>query len=129
ELHLGATGAEVTCAAGEVLVRTPTQMTLGPGDVLRVTRAGTLQKGRRADDEIAPWRRGLLSFRNRALADVLSDLNRHRRGRVMLGRAPLGQRQVSGVFHLDRPEQIVSHLVTTLELSRRDLPGGIVLLS
>lgn len=76
----------------------------------------------------APWRRGLLVFEDRPLAQVVEDINRHRRGRVVLARAGLGARRINGVFHLDRPDEIIGNLAASLRLAQFELPGGIVLL-
>ncbi|TCK29218.1 FecR family protein [Ancylobacter aquaticus] len=75
------------------------------------------------------WRRGLLVFENRPLAEVVDDINRHRRGRVVLARPGLGNRRVDGVFHLQRPEEIVENLVAALALTETRLPGNIVILT
>lgn len=74
------------------------------------------------------WRRGLLVFENRPLSEVVDDLNRHRRGRVVLARPGLGARRVDGVFHLQRPDEIVDNLVAALALTETRLPGNIVIL-
>lgn len=128
ELRITDRGAEITCAAGEIRVAAPVPHDLRAGDSLEVLATGEAVRSDRGPEEIASWRRGVLTFRKRRLADVLSVLNRHRTGRVLLRRAGLADRLVSGVFHLDRPDEIVSHLVTTLRLGRSDLPGRVVLL-
>src|SRR5690606_10596059 len=79
-------------------------------------------------DTAAAWRNGLLIFNDQPLADVIADLNRHRRGKVMLARGALGSRRVSGVFHLDRPEEILAHFEDTLHVRSMRLVGGVVLL-
>lgn len=76
----------------------------------------------------APWLRDLLIFENMPLNQVVSDLNRHRQGRIILARSEIGARKVNGVFHLNRTDEIVDHLITSLRLSSVRLPGGIVLL-
>jgi len=74
------------------------------------------------------WRRGLLVFENRPLSEVVDDINRHRRGRILLARPGLGTRRVDGVFHLQRPDEIVDNLVAALAVSETRLPGNIVIL-
>ncbi len=80
-------------------------------------------------ESAAPWRRGLLIFEDRPFAEVVEDINRHRRGRVVLARPGLGERRVDGVFHLDRPDEIVTNLAALLRLRETRLPGGIVVLT
>ncbi|MEM9780989.1 MAG: DUF4880 domain-containing protein [Pseudomonadota bacterium] len=129
EVRYGDRDIEIACAEGSVAMLSPAPAEIAAGQVLRAAPDGRVTRHDRDPEEIASWRRGLLSFRDRRLGDVVADLNRHRRGKVMIARPLLAERRVSGVFHLDRPDQIVDHLVTGLQLSRRDLPAGIVLLS
>jgi transmembrane sensor len=77
---------------------------------------------------MATWRRGLLVFRDKQLASVVMDINRHRRGNVVIAGSKLGQRRVSGVFHLSRPDEVIDQLQATLGLSATRLPAGIVIL-
>ncbi|MEM8793728.1 MAG: DUF4880 domain-containing protein [Pseudomonadota bacterium] len=128
EIRIGDRGPEVACAEGEVNILAPEPRTLEAGATVMVDRAGQMIAGRRSPDEIASWRRGILTFRKRRLGDVLSVLNRHRTGNVLLRDAALAELLVSGVFHLDRPDEVVSHLATSLALERYDLPVRIVLL-
>lgn len=129
EIRFGDRGPEIACAEGQVQITAPKPMLLGAGETVSLNDAGTLLHSVQAPQEIAGWRSGILTFRRRRLGDALADLNRHRTGKVLLGRPLLAERQVSGVFHLDRPDEIVSHLVEGLRLVRRDLPGRLVLLS
>ena len=76
---------------------------------------------------MAAWRRGLVVFRDRTLANVVLDINRHRSGRVVIADAELGRRRVSGVFHLDRPDEVIAHLEASLDLRSRSLAGVVLL--
>ncbi len=124
----GPAEVNVDCLRGEIAVACLDTIRLGAGEGVRYG-AGGISEVTAADAETsASWRRGLLTFRNRKVADVVSDLNRHRRGRVVVADRAAGARRITGVFHLGRPEEILSHLETTLHLRRVDMPGGIVLL-
>ncbi|MEM6973843.1 MAG: DUF4880 domain-containing protein [Pseudomonadota bacterium] len=129
ELRHGDTDIEIACAEGRVRMLQPTRVEIAAGQALRTTADGRVTHHIRHPDEIAAWREGLLSFRERRLGDVVADLNRHRTGRVMIARPALAERSVSGIFHLARPDQIVDHLTDGLGLDRRNLPAGIVILS
>lgn len=76
----------------------------------------------------ASWRKGLLIFNNRSLDNVIADVNRHRRGKVIIASQSLRSRRMSGVFHLSRPQEILRHLEVTLNVQSYSLAGGIVVL-
>lgn len=61
------------------------------------------------------WRRGLLVFQDRPLGEVIAELNRYRRGYLLLG-AGLDRRRVNGVFRTDRPPAVVDALEASLKL-------------
>lgn len=118
----------VDCLQGRITVRCLANAELGEGQAIRYSSAGLGEKTVTDADEAAAWRRGLLIFRDRPLAEVVSDLNRHRRGKVVIARDELRSRHVSGVFHLDRPEEVLAQLEDTLQVRPITLVGGIVLL-
>ncbi|WP_439628462.1 FecR family protein [Shinella sp.] len=124
----GPAEVSVDCLGGDVAVACVDTIRLTPGEGVRYSERGISDVTTSDAEMSASWRKGLLTFRNRAVADVVSDLNRHRRGRVVVADRAAGARRITGVFHLKRPEEILSHLETTLRLRRVDMPGGIVLL-
>lgn len=127
---VGARQTVIDCIEGSVEVLCGGATTLRAGERARMA-GGLLLAGHEAlaPDAAAPWRRGLLVFTDQPLADVVADINRHRRGRIVLARPGLGERRVDGVFHLDRPDEIVTNLAAALKLRDTWLPGGVVLLS
>lgn len=127
---VGASQTVIDCIEGRVEVQCGGGMTLKAGERARMV-GGSLLAGREAlaPNAAAPWRRGLLVFTDQPLADVVADINRHRRGRIVLARPGLGERRVDGVFHLDRPDEIVTNLAAALKLYDTWLPGGVVLLT
>lgn len=127
---VGARETVIDCIAGSVEVQCGGRTTLHAGERARMA-GGSLLAGREAlaPDAAAPWRRGLLVFTDQPLADVVADINRHRRGRIVLARPGLGERRVDGVFHLGRPDEIITNLAAALQLRYTWLPGGVVLLS
>ncbi|HEV7307823.1 FecR family protein [Ensifer sp.] len=124
----GTEDVEVECLEGEVRVECVRDARLSAGDSILYTQQGLGAISAGSPDEMAAWRRGLLVFRDRSLDDVVLDINRHRKGRVVIARDRLGTRRVSGVFHLDRPDEIIAHLEATLQLSASRVGGGVVLL-
>lgn len=117
----------VTCLEGVVSVTAGATSPLGPGMRLLLRAGGTSPLPAVAPDGAAAWRRGLLVFQGRPLADVIAEIERYRPGRILLADTALASRQVSGVFHLGRPDEILDHLHHSLNIPLRRL-GPVVLL-
>ena len=127
---VGASQTVIDCIEGNIEVRCGGSTTLRAGERVRLAGGALLAAPKTiAPNATAPWRRGLLVFADQPLADVVSDINRHRRGRIVLARPGLAERRVDGVFHLARPDEVVSNLATALKLRDTWLPGGVVLLT
>jgi transmembrane sensor len=75
------------------------------------------------------WREKLLVFRDQPLADVVSEVNRYRPGKIVVTNSELGQRLVNGTFHTDKLDDFVAQVRQLFSADVRSLPGGIVLLS
>lgn len=118
----------VECLEGEASVRSRGETQLTAGESVSYSPAGLRRKSAADIETAAAWRNGLLIFRDRALDDVVADLNRHRRGRVVIARGNLRKHRVSGVFHLNRPDEVLAHLQATLQVRPVNLVGGVVLL-
>lgn len=124
----GGTDVGVACLSGEVDFQsgagvTPTRLRAGYG-IGTGHGAGTVHGIDAAT--AAAWRRGLLVFRDTPLATVVSDLNRYRSGRIMLASATA--RRVTGVFHLDRPDEALTSIGAALGLTEYRLGAGLVIL-
>lgn len=124
----GEDDVSVECLQGHINVQCLANSDLIGGEGISYSQTGLGEKVATDAETAAAWRRGLLIFKDRSLADVVSDLNRHRRGKVMIASSNLRLRRMSGVFHLDRPEEILAHLEETLQVRPVSLIGGIVLL-
>ncbi|MGJ4856713.1 FecR domain-containing protein [Labrys sp. KB_33_2] len=74
-----------------------------------------------AESETA-WRRGKLIFNRRPLGDVVVEIERQRRGRIMIASARLQSLEVTGVFDLADPESILSTIEATLPVKVTRLP-------
>jgi len=124
----GEEDVSIECLEGHITVQCLGDSQLNGGEGISYSRAGLGKKVAADIETAAAWRRGLLIFEDRPLADVVSDLNRHRRGRVVIASSNLRSRRMSGVFHLNRPDEILAHLEETLQVRPVSLVGGIVLL-
>ncbi|MDH1065569.1 FecR family protein [Pseudomonas sp. GD03985] len=127
--HQGS-GVRVTCSEGAVAVRlagrAPQRLEAG-----RQLRYDALDGGHPApvdSAEALAWRQGVLIFKQRPLGELVEELNRYRAGRVILADAELARRPVSGVFHLQRPNEALAHIQSSLGLDATHLPGDWIVL-
>lgn len=74
-----------------------------------------------ADSETA-WRRGKLVFNGRRLAEVVAEVERYRRGKIVLVGSSLQQLSVTGVFDLKDSESILTTIRQTLPVRITELP-------
>ncbi len=74
-----------------------------------------------ADIETA-WRRGKLAFNNRRLAEVVAEVERYRRGKIVLVGSSLRQLSVTGLFDLTDPESVLTTIRQTLPVRITELP-------
>lgn len=122
-----ASGVTVECLSGPLAVHCLGDAQLLPGEAIAYARSGLKEKSAIDLETASAWREGLLVFNNRPLEDIVASLNRHRRGRIIITREGLRSLHVSGVFQLNRPQDIIAHLEETLHL-RAIGAGGILLL-
>lgn len=78
---------------------------------------------------VEAWRRGLLVFENQPLSEVIDEINRYRRGRIILLNADLGRLPLDATFRLDRIDEAVPKIAHVFGAKVRSLPGGVVFLS
>lgn len=76
--------------------------------------------------EIAPWRGGNLVFHQVPLRDVVAELNRYRRSRILLANDDLSARVVSGVFRIGDPDGALKVIAQELGLQVVTLPFIVV---
>ncbi|WP_300300721.1 FecR domain-containing protein [Ferrovibrio sp.] len=102
----------------------PRMAVLSPGQALRY------RPGRRSEPdmasmnplEIAPWRAGNLVFHQVPLQEVVAELNRYRRSRILLTNDDLSARVVSGVFRIGEPDGALRMIAQELGLHVAALP-------
>lgn len=78
---------------------------------------------------VTAWRRGFLLFQDTPLVEAVAEINRYRRGRIVLMNAALGQRLINARMRIDQIDEIVAKLSTAFGASVTSLPGGLVVLS
>ena len=72
-------------------------------------------------DAVSAWRKGQLIFRDKPLGKVASELNRYKKGLVIVVDDAAAQRRVTGVFHLSRIDEALDHISNALGLPIRHL--------
>ena len=77
---------------------------------------------------IAAWRRGKLVFNDRLLGEVIDEVNRYRKGAILILDQPLRASRVSGIFDIDNPEAVLQTLEDTLPIRMRRLTRYLILL-
>jgi transmembrane sensor len=104
-------GPQVTVREGRVAVANESggQITLVAGQQVRHSR--DLMSPTTVDtEESLAWERGVLVFKLAPLADVVAEINRHRRGFILIANPGLRDIQVSGVFRLDELDGAIGTL-------------------
>ncbi len=74
-----------------------------------------------ADIETA-WRRGKLVFNGRRLSEVIAEVERYRRGKIVLVGSSLQQLPVTGVFDMADSESVLTTIRQTLPVRITELP-------
>lgn len=86
-------------------------------------RAST-QEQNLSPGEVADWRSGHLSFRNRELASLVDELDLYRPGMIQLADGPLGRYKVSGNLDVNDPMALVKALPALIPVKTVLLDNG-----
>ncbi len=127
DVDIRATETAVTVLEGEVNVTSslPTSASINAkaNQRIRYTPAGTPAPAEAVDAAVeTAWRRGKLIFNARPLSDVVAEIQRHRRGTIVLASSRLRSLEVTGVFEINDPESILRTIDETLGVSVTRLP-------
>jgi transmembrane sensor len=124
----------VTCLSGQVEVARGAQHArLEAGRQLRYGNGGNgdggLGRAAAVDTgAVSAWRRRQLVFDQVPLAEVVAEVNRYRRGRLVLTSEALGRSKVQASFSIDRLDDVAFLVRDVYGAELTQLPGGIVLL-
>jgi transmembrane sensor len=119
----------VTCLSGTVAVECRGgAATLQPRQQIAYDEQALSSIGSVDPGIVEAWRQGLLVFENQPLSRVIEEINRYRRGRIILLDAALGRLPLDATFRLDRIDEAVPKIAHVFGAKVRSLPGGIVLL-
>lgn len=107
----------VGVSQGRVEVRRGgTELVLGPGDAARQGSDGRLVAAQDDIERRLAWRDGRLIYSGQPLADVLADIERYRRGRILLLDRSAGAMRVSATLDAQDPDAALDALTQTLGL-------------
>lgn len=109
---------DVSAQSGHVVVSAGEEVRLG-GDALHVAAADV--------ERATAWRDGRLIFSGKPLAAVLMELNRYRRGRIVLLDRGLGERRVTGAFDARNTDDALDVIATTMGIRIRRFSPLLVL--
>jgi transmembrane sensor len=102
---------------GSVELRsTPTAepMPIAAGSAVRLHVDGAAERLNESQtQQLAAWREGRLVFVGTPLREVVTELNRYRRGRVVLLNPALAHRALNGLFHTAAPERLLQAIEET----------------
>ncbi|MFG1281122.1 FecR family protein [Xanthobacter autotrophicus] len=126
---LSATGVE----EGQVRVAIdgqPADAPLGAGDRLSVeTETGKVRRGRDAPTRVAAWRQNLLIADQQEGGNVVAQIARWRKGRVLIADAGLASSPVSGLFDLSDTDAALEAVVKPYEGKVRHLSPWLTIVS
>lgn len=122
--------ARLCCLSGTArLVHAQGVFDVGPDRELRYDDA-RVQAPVKVDPElVTAWRQGWLVFNQQPLAQVVDELNRYRRGRLVLMNEQLGKRLVQARFSLAQVADAERLIRDAYGARVTHLPAGVVLLS
>jgi transmembrane sensor len=104
------------------------QIVLSPGQSVRYAGTGLASARPINLDQALAWRRDRLVFDRVPLDHVVAELNRYRRGRIVIGNATLASRTVSGVFDTADPDAALATIARELGVRTGSAPPLVTLL-
>ena len=78
--------------------------------------------------QVAAWRRGKLVFNNQPLGEVIDEINRYRKGAILILDQQLRTSRVSGIFDIRNPDAVLQTLEDTLPIRLHRLTRYLILL-
>ena len=129
DLSFDGEAGHVTCLEGSLTLQCNGESTTLRGHEQIAYTAKGLGVAAANDGRVtSAWRDGRLLFENAPLSEAIEEINRYRRGRIILMSGDVGQLPLNAAFRLDRLDEVVPKLASLFGLQVRRLPGGFVLL-
>jgi transmembrane sensor len=119
----------VTCLQGELRVDCGAASALLPeGRQIRYSGHGLGEVTAVDPAVVGAWRDGFVVFTATPISEVVGEVNRYRRTRIILTNAALGRERFSARFRIANIDRVVSQIEQVFGARARVLPGGVVLL-
>lgn len=118
----------VSCLEGRAELLAPQRLRLDRGQQAICEGERVVTQPIANVDAVAAWRRGQLIFRNERLSKVAEELNRYKKGLVIVVDEAAARRHVTGVFHLGRVDEALDHIGGALNLPVRHLSPFLTLI-
>ncbi len=104
-------------------------MVVNAGERLRYDSEGRVRPPEKIDlSEHGAWQRHKLVFKDRPLAEVICEVNRYRRGRIVIANRRLNDLRVTGLFPTDDPEAVLKVIGETLPVKTTRIGPWLVFL-
>lgn len=124
------TSVSVSCLEGQVNIARPGAMVSLPAQRQVHYSPQGFRPVTPVDTEmVTAWQHGLLIFQATPLSEAIDEINRYRRGRIILMNADLGRRLFNARFRIENVDGVVDQIQQIFGARVRTLPGGLVLLS
>lgn len=124
-------GDATTVAVTEHAVSFSTQrdsLRVQAGNALTYSAAKGFEQTRTIDvDTVTSWRRGELAFGERPLSDVVKEIERYHRGKIIILGDAVGRLPVSGVFDVRDTDTLFASIELALPVQVIRLPGVAIL--
>lgn len=121
--------ATVTVEEHQVAVKLPrgAEIALRQGQQLRYVD-GVADPVRQVDLAVAQaWRQGRLFFQETPLAEALADLERYRRGSIVIADRDLAALPVTGIFHADKADEALRSIAGILKLRLTSITDRLII--
>jgi transmembrane sensor len=120
----------VICLAGSVVVECASQSArLQSNQQISYSTSGLGSSIAIDSLQATSWQSGLLIFHDRALSDVVEEINRYRPGRIVITNGGLSRRVVNATFHIDQLDNFFVQARELFGVKVTQLPAGLTLLS
>ncbi|HET8728197.1 MAG TPA: FecR family protein [Alphaproteobacteria bacterium] len=129
DVKLAGRQARVSVASGnvEVSAGASAPMRLSPGQGVRYSHDGIGPVHTVDLADIGTWREGRLVFQGAPLGEVLRDLERYRRGRIVIEDEAVARLPVTGAFDTRRPDAALETIERTLPVKLTRLTDLLIL--
>lgn len=129
-VHLWSDEVTVTVLESAVTIQAghDTLARLRAGEAVSYDAAGIGAKEQVSESQATAWRRGKMIFEDRPLRQVIADVNRYRRGSILVTDSDLLRLRVSGIFDVNRPDGVLEAITQGLPVRALALTRYLVLL-